>query len=206
MRLAAVGVSPPGAYWNYRVSCGTARIGGESPLSPAMQAHTRAESIMQCRHCLKLKASKKPSFRGLCPFCYSVATIRAQHEPLPYVARSNQSVCTLACRHCGFIPGARPRQLCWRCYKTLDIRRKYQMDSNNGSHGKIAKDDFYGLGDVAQPTLTLPGTLEKMLVLAQRVQDKQRLHHPEDARHGEDSAGIPVSVTLSAERRCKSAK
>jgi len=42
--------------------------------------------------------------------------------------------------------------------------------------------DFYGPGLPARPTTALPGSKEKLRVLARRYARRQRLFHPGDAR------------------------
>ncbi len=84
----------------------------------------------------------------------------------------------MLCRHCHQAHVARPRGLCWVCYYTPGVRELYPPTS------KFAR---RGLGLSAaralppQPTPALPGTPEKIAVLAQRAALRQELWHPDDA-------------------------
>ena len=85
----------------------------------------------------------------------------------------------MRCRHCRCRPVCRPRGLCWRCFYTPAIRRLYPITSKF-ARGSIL--DFYGLPISAfTATNALPGTPEKIAVLAQRAELRQSLWHPDDA-------------------------
>jgi hypothetical protein len=77
------------------------------------------------------------------------------------------------------VPANRPRGLCWNCYYTPGLRDRYVSTSK---YGYRADPDFNGrprLADV--PTSALPGTPEKVAVLAERARARLALFHPDDA-------------------------
>jgi hypothetical protein len=85
----------------------------------------------------------------------------------------------MLCRHCGRRPVNRPRGLCWTCYYTPGLRQQYPSTSKFARHGV---DDFNGqVALPPEPTRALPGSPEKVNVLAQRARHRQALWHPQDA-------------------------
>ena len=85
----------------------------------------------------------------------------------------------MRCQHCRQAPISRPRRLCWVCYYKPGVRDLYPSTSKYGRHG---------VGNIngnrplpAFPTDALPGSPEKIAVLAMRAQLKQSLWHPDDA-------------------------
>jgi hypothetical protein len=79
----------------------------------------------------------------------------------------------------------RPRQLCRMCYYTPTIREQYPISSVHTYHGL-----HYVIRQVRpmpEPTTALPGTPEKVAVLAERARLHQLLWHPDDA-HGYPNA------------------
>src|SRR5437016_4958041 len=85
----------------------------------------------------------------------------------------------MLCRHCHFSPVSRPRGLCWHCYYMPGVRDRYMSTSKYGNRGP---GNFNGEVPVpAMPTDALPGSPEKMEVLAQRALNRQALWHPDDA-------------------------
>jgi hypothetical protein len=84
----------------------------------------------------------------------------------------------VTCRHCQLKAASRPLGLCWTCYFTPGVRVLY------GSESKYAPQyaDFYGLGALPEPTDTIQGTPERAAVLAERVTNRQQLHHPGDRK------------------------
>jgi hypothetical protein len=88
----------------------------------------------------------------------------------------------MSCRHCGRPRAGRPRGLCWSCYHTPGIRERYPSESK---YGRRSMADFNGrVARPSAPTLALPGTCEKVAVLAQRACLRQELWHPLDAAWG----------------------
>lgn len=83
------------------------------------------------------------------------------------------------CRHCAVFVASRPRGLCWTCYADESVRACYPSTSKFGYRGLA---NFCGEArGPAVPTQALPGTPEKVAVMAQRVSLGQSLWHPEDA-------------------------
>lgn len=83
------------------------------------------------------------------------------------------------CRHCKHVRPNRPRGLCWSCYYRPGVRDQYPSTSKYARRGIC---DFNGqVALAATSTRALPGTPEKMEILAQRARMRQSLWHPEDA-------------------------
>jgi len=87
----------------------------------------------------------------------------------------------MKCRHCQNLRVSRPRQLCWVCYYTLDIRMLYVSLSIYARKGVQQPSR---VKPAAYPTRALPGSLEKILVMMERAELGQSLHHADDARLG----------------------
>jgi hypothetical protein len=58
------------------------------------------------------------------------------------------------------------------------VRDRYHSTSRYGNRGL---GNFNGSGAMPVPTDALPGSEEKVLVLMERVENRQTLWHPEDA-------------------------
>jgi hypothetical protein len=82
------------------------------------------------------------------------------------------------CLHCKRRVANRPRGLCWGCYYDQSIRDLYPLGCTPGGGTKNVA------GSEPVPTDALPGSEEKMAVLAERVRLGQKLHHPMDGRKG----------------------
>lgn len=94
------------------------------------------------------------------------------------------------CRHCEKNKCNRTRGLCWRCFYTPGVRDLYPSTS------KFARISGVGLGQLAlaelpEPTSALPGSIEKVAVLAERAARGLALWHPLDIR---DARGMPVQA------------
>lgn len=86
----------------------------------------------------------------------------------------------MLCRHCQKVRSNRPRGLCWSCYYTPGVRDQYPSTSKYARRGVS---DFNGQAHpAAQPTAALPGTSEKVDILAERARRGLSLWHPQDAR------------------------
>ncbi len=85
----------------------------------------------------------------------------------------------MLCRHCHRVRPNRPRGLCWSCYYKPGIREQYPSTSKYARRGIC---DFNGKVNLpSAPTRALPGSAEKVAVLAERARLRQSLWHPEDA-------------------------
>jgi hypothetical protein len=85
----------------------------------------------------------------------------------------------MLCRHCNRVRSNRPRGLCWSCYYKPGVRDQYPSTSKFARRGIS---DFVGrVQQPTAPTSAMPGTPEKVAVLAERAQMRQSLWHPEDA-------------------------
>lgn len=85
----------------------------------------------------------------------------------------------MLCRHCHHAPVCRPRGLCWSCYYTPGVREKYPS-SNKFAH-RGPGNYFARSSPPAAPTQALPGSPEKIAVLAERARLGHQLWHPKDA-------------------------
>ena len=85
----------------------------------------------------------------------------------------------MICRHCQQAKVNRPRGLCWTCYYRPGIREKYPSTSKFARRGV---GNFNGPAPLPSfPTEALPGSPEKVAVLAERARNRQALWHPHDA-------------------------
>lgn len=84
---------------------------------------------------------------------------------------------TRLCLHCGERPSNRPRGLCWHCYTRRSVRARHQHIKPRAVV-RMAQDEREPLP--AAPTQELPGTKEKLAVLAQRLWNGESLWHPQD--------------------------
>ena len=87
----------------------------------------------------------------------------------------------MICRHCSK-PVTDPyrKGLCWKCAGTPEISKQYPSLSK--FNPRKQKGDFYLTNPSTSdcPTMALPGSEEKILVLMRRVENKQKLFHPDD--------------------------
>lgn len=97
-----------------------------------------------------------------------------------YCALAKKVPVVKMCQHCKRNICNRPRGLCWGCYYKPGIIEQYPSTS------KYAR---RGVGNVTgvQPlpsfsTNAIPGTPEKLAILAIRAELKQQLFHPDDMR------------------------
>jgi hypothetical protein len=93
------------------------------------------------------------------------------------------------CKHCSKAKVNRPRGLCWTCYYTPGVKEKFPSTSKFARRGV---GNFNGNVPLPEPTLAVPGTPEKMAVLARRAELKQALWHPLDAVHEGDVRALAV--------------
>lgn len=83
------------------------------------------------------------------------------------------------CRHCRQSSVNRPRGLCWSCYYKPGIRELYPSTSKYARRGV---GNFCGNAPLpVAPTESLPGTAERLVVLAERAARHEALWHPDDA-------------------------
>lgn len=99
----------------------------------------------------------------------------------------------MLCRHCQKVKSNRPRGLCWSCYYRPGVRDQYPSTSKYARRGV---GDFNGkTAQAAQPTDALPGTPEKVAVLAERARLGLSLWHPLDAGlSGAVTAAVPAAL------------
>jgi hypothetical protein len=88
----------------------------------------------------------------------------------------------MLCRHCQKVKSNRPRGLCWSCYYRPGVREQYPSTSKYARRGVS---DFNGQTKAsAEPTEALPGSEDKVAILAERARLGLSLWHPRDARLG----------------------
>jgi hypothetical protein len=90
------------------------------------------------------------------------------------------------CRHCHRPKVNRPRGLCWSCYYSPGVKDKYPSESKfhctkEANAQDEAENDFTGEPPLDEPTEALPGTEEKIKVMARRAALRLALFHPQDA-------------------------
>lgn len=88
----------------------------------------------------------------------------------------------MLCRHCNQVHSNRPRGLCWSCYYSPGVRDQYPSTSKYARRGV---GNFNGRTALPPlPTGALPGSPEKVAILAERARNHQSLWHPDDAPMG----------------------
>ena len=89
----------------------------------------------------------------------------------------------MLCRHCRCRVANRPRRLCKRCYARPPVRERFPVICR---FRRLGVPDYFGASKPAPaPTHALPGTREKVLVLAERASRREALWHAFDARWGD---------------------
>lgn len=94
------------------------------------------------------------------------------------------------CRHCCRKRANRPKGLCWTCYYAPGVKERYGHIAPCGRRSDVP--DFCRAAPLPAPTLALPGSEEKIAVLADRARKGLALHHPRDAGWAE--AGMRVGM------------
>lgn len=89
------------------------------------------------------------------------------------------------CRHCGRRTSVMARGLCQRCYQKPAVRNIYPRVPRGKAPRK--REQLVCLGELPpryapEPTDTLPGTEERMAVYTKRLEAREHLYHPRDAR------------------------
>jgi hypothetical protein len=114
---------------------------------------------LPCRRC---KARPRAAFHELCWPC------RTGRPP---------------CRHCDLNSSAEgKRGLCGPCHRDIAVRGQYapfRMTMSKGGGGWLC---VACKGPPAKATKALPGTAEKVKVMARRAKRRLGLFHPEDGR------------------------
>ncbi len=126
-----------------------------------------------CRHCEDLT---KLYCRRLCPACWHNPAIR---DLYPSLKRRRTLQDNLpACKHCQTNPATASRGLCSACHHRKDIRVLYPPKSIwRPVQPEPTQPTKQGRGCKA-----LPGSREKIRVLAARFAHNLKLHHPADKR------------------------
>lgn len=90
----------------------------------------------------------------------------------------------LMCRHCNKAAVNRPRGLCWGCYYTPGLKKKYPSTSKYARRGRGGS-KMGELPLASFPTSAMPGTVEKLAVMEKRSKAGRAIFHPDDAKQGE---------------------
>lgn len=83
------------------------------------------------------------------------------------------------CCHCATRPASRPRGLCWRCYygsRSRSTRKSHKSVMPSADRPRQGKRTL-----PPKPTTALPGTIDKIAVMAARFAAGYELWHPGDA-------------------------
>lgn len=136
-----------------------------------------------CRNCAGREAKHAG---GLCRPCYRDPAARAAFPDRRPLIRAAAAARGRVCRHCGRGAACRPRGLCWGCFGDPAVRALYPVTSVFARRGAA---EFTGTRPLpAEPTATLPGSPERVAVLAARAAAGEQLFHPLDAN---DVSGGP---------------
>jgi hypothetical protein len=90
---------------------------------------------------------------------------------------------TPRCRHCRQCQPNRARGLCWRCHRDPAVRALYPPSAARQAR-RSRPDQCGGYALPGQPTDAVPGSEEKIRVLAERAAQGVCLWHPLDATRG----------------------
>jgi hypothetical protein len=93
------------------------------------------------------------------------------------------------CQHCNKGKICRPRGLCFPCYYTPAIRERFPSTSKYAYRGV---GNHFRLGSLPTPTDAVPGSPEKIEIMAARAAAGEQLHHPRDAKHSPTGWAVPV--------------
>jgi len=100
----------------------------------------------------------------------------------------------MLCRHCRCRVANRPRRLCMRCYARPDVRARFPVICR---FRRLGVPDYFGASKPAPAsTRALPGTREKVMVLAERASRREALWHALDARWDEQVMTAPKRYEL----------
>lgn len=100
------------------------------------------------------------------------------------------------CRHCRKSVVTRPRGLCWTCYYRPGVKEKYPSTSKYARHGEGNTTGPHPLP--ASPTRAVPGSAEKLQVLAERVRRGELLFHPADVGMSRNLSSASKSLVHKA--------
>lgn len=107
------------------------------------------------------------------------------------------STILFVCRECRRNSSIHSRGLCRRCFRTPSILARYPAQSVYIPQAEAGRSGCAGL---PEPTSAIPGSDEKIAILAERASKLQELHHPLDVRHEfscddiSHAVGDPISV------------
>lgn len=144
----------------------------------------------KCLNC-RVRAGRvgRNGSRGLCNACYSRVRIRKRFAR----GKKPRRVIVAACVHCSQVRQVRCRRLCSTCHADLKIRVRYPVLRGHGGRD-LVRPTPRRLG----PTTALPGSDEKIRLMAARAAANVPLFHPFDATFagaGGDSES-PIDLSL----------
>ncbi len=95
----------------------------------------------------------------------------------------------MSCSHCGVAANHAGRGLCKRCYNNRSVRVRYPCTLEIANTNQAP-------ATLPEPTDALPGTPEKVRVLARRMQLGQQLYHPLDNLGHVDLSSSAIAVMM----------
>ena len=154
----------------------------------------------RCEHCAR---PVPVDAQGLCPRCAAdPATAALYRRPeridRPRPTQEDGASRRAPCRHCGASRVLHRRGLCYACYFTPAIRKKYGPVSPMGN--KALGFDTARQLLPPEPTDAIPGSEAKIRVLEARFAARLQMHHPDDAKlsQGDDGAVRALAGALAA--------
>lgn len=118
------------------------------------------------------------------PTIYSDPAQPSRAGKLDNIQKANKA--GVVCRHCHQGKINRPRGLCWHCYYAPGVRELYPSTSKYARRGIGHGFNHNKPPDPSGPTRTVPGTPEKVEVLAFRAKYGYALWHEADALFAND--------------------
>lgn len=88
------------------------------------------------------------------------------------------------CCHCGEKVASRPRGLCRRCWTDPDIRSAYGRIDGRAIPKPSEASKVRRFKKPKHPTNALPGSAEKIRIMAERVANGELANHPDDRKLG----------------------
>lgn len=104
--------------------------------------------------------------------------VEHQKKKRDYTCPVNEAGVRIACKHCKKGLVNRPRGLCWACYYTPGVKELYPSTSKYARRGNGG--GMVGLPLAPETTVALPGTAEKVAVMAARSAAGFSIFHPND--------------------------
>ncbi len=159
------------------------------------QEGKQAMPMRTCATCGNhIECRRGPAGKRLCWDCWHAGYIAKRREEQKRQRASREPE---MCRACHEHKANRPRGLCWHCYYTPRVARKYPSTSKHAPGTGVGN----GCGGYAlpEPTEAAPGSAEKVAVLADRAAAGLALWHPQDANHERETPAFLSLQGIEAE-------